>query len=343
LEWRDPDGPVRAWRGAASSPRARTRPTLRSRTSRAAAAGPVLRRRPERGREAERRHRRPPTLSSGRSGGGFVGYSRIEAVSGRKAKPGPAPGARRRVGASTLLAGARFPEQMRDRFHETRDEASPSPTGSVLFSVMDNLRAHNAFYGRGSLGCAAGVPPRPAVPPGPGARFALGADEPSSWRAYGTSIFQTPLVRVEVPRGPVRPAEAIRAVFNPSKTFDAVWRGDGSTSATRISQRLRAFVGYTFLYWADPPAGGWVRWTGVVNFAAGRAGRRGRAIPFPRRSLSGRRGSTWACRCAGETARSSSLRRSVARGCAEASGLAAVSIGVEDGLEARTPRASPGS
>jgi hypothetical protein len=183
-----------------------------------------------------------PSAVLGPLSGNFVGYSRVE-LFGEEVNL-VAPLARQEDWRLDLLAGARF-LQMRDRFHETATSLS-LPAQNVLFSVMDNIQAHTAFYG-GQLGLRGEYLVGRLSFQARGT-IALGADD-DLVRTYGTSIFQTPLVRIEAQRGLyVQPSNT--GSFSRAR-FDAAGEVNVNVGY-QLTQRLRAFVGYTFLGWADP-------------------------------------------------------------------------------------------
>jgi hypothetical protein len=174
--------------------------------------------------------------------GGFVGYSRIEWFG--EELNGVMPLSPWGCWRLDLLAGARF-LQMRDRFNYTAVSYTVAAP-VTLYSEMDNLRTGNAYYGaqvglrgerdfgrfylqlRGTIG--------------------LGADT-ELIRIFGASIYQTP-------QG--RQLFGVGLFAQPSNTgsFSRVaFDGAGEVAVNagyRLTSWARLFVGYTFLYWADP-------------------------------------------------------------------------------------------
>lgn len=174
--------------------------------------------------------------------GGFVGYSRIEWF-GQEANV-VVPLIEDEGWSVDLLAGARF-FQMRDRYHHTATSFI-LPEKAHLFGVVDNIRVGNAFYG-GQLGLRgearsgrAYLQARIAI--------ALGADD-QLVRNWGERVDHNPQRRVVTDRGLfVQPGN--------TGTFQR-WHFDGAgevavNAGWEFAGWLRGFVGYTFLYWADP-------------------------------------------------------------------------------------------
>jgi hypothetical protein len=174
--------------------------------------------------------------------GGFVGYSRIE-LFGEEVNA-VVPLAREEGWALDLLAGARF-LQMRDRYHHTASNWV-LPEKQVLWGLHDRYGIHNAFYG-GQLGLRGEcqverffIQARAAL--------ALGADA-QLVRTWGERVHHTPQERVVTKHG---------LFVQPGNTghyrncnFDGV--GEVAVNAGyQIFGWLRGYVGYTFLYWADP-------------------------------------------------------------------------------------------
>jgi Putative beta barrel porin-7 (BBP7) len=202
--------------------------------------------------------------------GGFVGYSRIEWFGEEVNAVLPLPAAG--PWGLDLLGGARF-FQMRDRFHETGNSWA-LPSGSVLYSVMDNIRVANAFYGaqvglRGDwhLGDFS-LRLRGTI--------AVGGDD-QQVRTYALGIFQTPQVRQTTPTGLyVQPSNS-----GSWSRFHFDGAGELAVNAGyQLTHHLRLFAGYTFLYWADPLRAGDQVDT-VVNAQQGRTPAPARpSLPF---------------------------------------------------------------
>ncbi|MFO0876172.1 MAG: BBP7 family outer membrane beta-barrel protein [Gemmataceae bacterium] len=174
--------------------------------------------------------------------GGFVGYSRIE-LFGQEANA-IIPLAEEEGWKLDLLAGARF-LQMRDRYHHTATSWE-LPAKENLSGIIDNYRLHNAFYGA-QLGLRSEcqwdrffLQTRATV--------ALGADAQLS-RTWGERIYHTPRERTVTPYGLFVQPGNTGTVRNCN--FDAV--GEVAVNAGyQVCKHLRGYVGYTFLYWADP-------------------------------------------------------------------------------------------
>ncbi len=183
-----------------------------------------------------------PDPSRGLLWGGFVGYSRIELFGEEANVTMPLLGDE--AWTVDALAGARF-FQMRDRFHETSTSRT-MPDKAHLFGVVDNIRVGNAFYG-GQLGLRGEarwgrlfVQGRTAI--------ALGADD-QLVRTWGQRIDHDPQRRLEIPHG-LYIQEGNTGSFS-RWHFDAA--GEVAVNAGwAFTDWLRGYVGYTFLYWADP-------------------------------------------------------------------------------------------
>jgi Putative beta barrel porin-7 (BBP7) len=174
--------------------------------------------------------------------GGFVGYSRVELFGQQLNLILPLwQDATCRV---DLLGGARF-LQMRDRLDLTA--AGHEGSNQVdEFGLTDHFRVDDRFYG-GQLGLRGEAKL--------GSWFvnlrgtaALGGTE-QVVRAFGETIFQTPLLRTVQPYG--------LAVL-PSNTghftrtdLDAVFEV-GANVGYQFGPHFRVFAGYTFLYWNNP-------------------------------------------------------------------------------------------
>jgi hypothetical protein len=183
-----------------------------------------------------------PDPVRGNLAGGFVGYSRIE-LFGEEANV-VLPVVAEECWRLDMLAGARF-LQMRDRYHHTAT-SYVLPERAVLTGVEDNFRIHNAFYG-GQVGVRGEgwfgrllVQFRTSV--------ALGADD-QFVKTFGERVFASPGSRVETKSGLfVQPSNSGRFT---NCNFDGV--GEVAVNvAYELMEGVRATVGYTFLYWADP-------------------------------------------------------------------------------------------
>jgi hypothetical protein len=174
--------------------------------------------------------------------GQFVGYSRIE-LFGEEANF-KTPLFTSECGRVELLIGARF-LQMRDRV-DLAATGHPLANPSTLLGLTDHIRVEDHFYG-GNLGltsewtrgrwelCLTGE-----VAPGV-------TDAPV--RAFGDRLFQTPTQRVMVPYGlAVQPSNSGNFAHS---EFDVVSQISLNASC-RLSNRVTIFMGYTFLYWANP-------------------------------------------------------------------------------------------
>ncbi len=174
--------------------------------------------------------------------GQFVGYSRVE-LFGEEAnfKTTLCGNESYRL---ELLIGARF-LQMRDRIDLTAT-GHPLASPSTLLGLTDHFRVEDHFYG-GNVGlrgqwthgrwglCLAGE-----VAPGV-------TDAPV--RAFGDRLFQTPTQRLTAPYGlAVQPTNS--GNFSHSD-FDVVSQLTLNASY-RLTHCVTFFVGYTFLYWANP-------------------------------------------------------------------------------------------
>lgn len=174
--------------------------------------------------------------------GGFVGYSRIE-LFGEEANL-VVPLAREVDWSLDLLVGARF-LQMRDRYHHTATNYL-LPEKAILTGIVDNYRVHNAFYG-GQLGLRGECRWERLFFQGRAA-LALGADA-QLVRTFGERVYHTPQERIVSPYGLfVQPS-------NTGKFRRCNFDGVGEVAVNlgyQVCDWLRGYVGYTFLYWADP-------------------------------------------------------------------------------------------
>jgi hypothetical protein len=174
--------------------------------------------------------------------GQFVGYSRVE-LFGEEANF-KTPLCTSEFGRVELLIGARF-LQMRDRVDLTAT-GHPLASLSTLLGLTDHIRVEDHFYG-GNLGlrgewtdgrwglCLTG-------------EVALGVTD-APVRAFGDQLFQTPAQRVTVPNGLlVQPSNSGNFAHS---EFDVVSQISLNASC-RLSNRVTIFLGYTFLYWANP-------------------------------------------------------------------------------------------
>jgi hypothetical protein len=183
-----------------------------------------------------------PDPKRGTLQGGFVGYSRIEWF-GQEVNA-VLPLLEDETWSLDLLAGLRF-FQMRDRFNETATSYL-LPEKSHLFSVVDNIRTGNSFYG-GQLGLRgearwgrAYVQARAAI--------ALGGDD-QLVRTWGQRIDHTPQRRLVIDHG-LYVQQGNTGSFSRGH-FDAA--GEIAINVGwEFTAWLRGYVGYTFLYWADP-------------------------------------------------------------------------------------------
>lgn len=174
--------------------------------------------------------------------GGFVGYSRVE-LFGQEANV-VVPLMSDDTCSVDLLAGARF-LQMRDRYHHTAT-SFVLPDKAQLYGVVDNYRTGNAYYG-GQLGLRGEYRWGRLYAQGR-AVVGLGADDQLQ-RTWGQRVDHNPQRRIQEERG---------LYVQPSNTgsysrwhFDGVAEAAGNVGVD-LTCWLRGFVGYTFLYWADP-------------------------------------------------------------------------------------------
>jgi hypothetical protein len=173
--------------------------------------------------------------------GGFVGYSRVE-LFGEEANV-VMPLLVGDAARLELLAGLRF-LQMRDRVDLTAT-GHPLAIPSTLLGLTDHFRVEDDFYGgqvglrgewvcdRWRLSLTGEVAPGASV---------------ATLRAFGDRTFQTPLVKRVTPIGlAVQPSNAGRFTH---AEFDVVSQACLNVEY-RLTQRVRVFTGYTFLWWAN--------------------------------------------------------------------------------------------
>lgn len=174
--------------------------------------------------------------------GGFVGYSRVE-LFGEEINA-VLPLSSNGPWQVDALAGARF-LQMRDRFHETATNWE-MPARQNLTGIVDNYRYHNAFYG-GQLGLRAERHWNRVYFQTRGT-IALGGDAQTA-KIWGQSIYHTPTSRTVTPTG-LYVQRSNTGDFSHCN-FDAV--GEVALNVGYdFTHWLRGYMGYTFLYWADP-------------------------------------------------------------------------------------------
>jgi len=174
--------------------------------------------------------------------GGFVGYSRVE-LFGQEIN-GVVPLRSHGHWKVDALAGARF-LQLRDRYHHTATNWE-TPANQVLTGIIDNYRYHNAFYG-GQIGLK-GESQWNRVSLQARGTIALGADAQTA-KIWGESIVHTPTSRTVTPTG-LYVQRANTGTFT-NCNFDAV--GEVAVNlGFDFTHWLRGYMGYTFLYWADP-------------------------------------------------------------------------------------------
>jgi hypothetical protein len=179
--------------------------------------------------------------AAGALSGGIVGYSRIE-LFGEEVNA-VALLMQGSAGRVELLAGAHF-LQMRDRVDLT-SAGNLLANPSTLVGMADHLHANDQFYGgqvglrgerdfgRWRLSLAGEVAPGATV---------------TTLRVYGDQIHQTPLEKTIVPFGLA--AQPSNTGLFSNTDFDIVSQLTVNVEY-RLTQRLRAFAGYTFLLWAN--------------------------------------------------------------------------------------------
>jgi hypothetical protein len=175
--------------------------------------------------------------------GGFVGYSRIE-LFGEEANAVAPLIADDPAWRLDALAGGRF-LQMRDRYHQTAT-SYVLPAKRRLYGVDDNVRVHNAFYG-GQVGVR-GERRFGRLAVQYRATAALGADG-QEVKTFGSTVVATPRGRVQTNAGLF--IQASNSGRFTDCNLDAVGEV-GLNLAYDLTGWMRARVGYTFLYWADP-------------------------------------------------------------------------------------------
>jgi hypothetical protein len=173
--------------------------------------------------------------------GGFVGYSRVE-LFGEEGNL-VTPLLEGSVGRLDFLAGLHF-LQMRDRVDLTAT-GHPLASPATLLGLTDHFRVEDDFYG-GQVGlrgeCVCGrwrLSLTGEVAPGAGV---------ATVRAFGERTFQTPSEKVVTPYGlAVQPSNAGRFTH---ANF-AVVSQMCLNLEYRLTQNVRVFTGYTFLWWAN--------------------------------------------------------------------------------------------
>jgi hypothetical protein len=173
--------------------------------------------------------------------GGFVGYSRIE-LFGEEANV-VTPLLAGDAGRLELLAGLHF-LQMRDRVDLT-SAGHPLDTPSTLLGLTDHFRVEDDFYGgqvglrsecnydRWRLSLTGEVAPGASV---------------ATMRAFGDRTMETPLAKKVTPFGlEVQPSNAGRFTHADLGVVSQVCLN----VEYRLTQRVRVFTGYTFLWWAN--------------------------------------------------------------------------------------------
>ncbi|HZU37938.1 MAG TPA: BBP7 family outer membrane beta-barrel protein [Gemmataceae bacterium] len=174
--------------------------------------------------------------------GGFVGYSRVELFGEEAnlvAELASSPSAR-----LDLLVGAHF-LQMRDRLDLTAT-GRLLPDQTTLFGLTDHLHVHDCFYG-GQTGLR-GEFVRGRWFVNVQATVALGGTV-QTIEAYGDRTYQTPQQKIVQPFGlAVLPSN--RGTFGQTD-FDVVAE-TGVNVGYQLTQWLRTWVGYNFLYWNNP-------------------------------------------------------------------------------------------
>ena len=200
--------------------------------------------------------------------GGFVGYSRVE-LYGEEANC-VAPLVESDAFRMEALVGARF-LQMRDRTDLTAVSRS-LPTLAPLFGQEDHYRAADAYYG-GQVGL------RGAATYGRWSlemrgEIGLGGNA-EKLRAFGQSIYQTPVERLVTPTG-------LTVQQNNSGAFDRAALNMVSEARLNVgyqcTRHIRVYGGYTFLLWDGPIRSGDQIDT-VVNANAGTSPARP-GVPF---------------------------------------------------------------
>jgi hypothetical protein len=178
----------------------------------------------------------------GLANGAFVGYSRVE-LFGQEANA-VVPLVASEPLRCDLLLGSRF-LQMRDRLDLTAT-GHVLPAQTVLFGLIDQLEAHNTFYG-GQVGLRGGATWGNWVLDVRGA-VALGGDD-QQVRGAGDRTFQTPFQKTVLPVGlAVQPSNT--GTFNRGEV-DFVTEA-AVNFAYRFGRHVSLFAGYTFLYWHNP-------------------------------------------------------------------------------------------
>ncbi|HVS38081.1 MAG TPA: BBP7 family outer membrane beta-barrel protein [Gemmataceae bacterium] len=180
--------------------------------------------------------------ATGPRNGGFVGYSRIELYGEEINLKTPllTDGGDR----LELLAGAHF-LQMRDRVDLTATGWSLTGT-PTLFGLTDHFRADDRFYG-GQIGLRGEVE-RGRWGLQLTAEIAPGVTD-ATVQAFGDRTVQTAALKTVTPYGlAVQPSNTGGFGYD---AFDFV--SQVRLDATcRLTQRIKLFVGYTFLYWNAP-------------------------------------------------------------------------------------------
>jgi hypothetical protein len=178
--------------------------------------------------------------------GSFVGYSRIE-LYGEEANfiDSLLRGDGFRI---DLLGGARF-LQLRDRTDLTSVSQS-LPVPSTLYSTEDHYRTGNAYYGgqigvKGDWACERWTFQLRGT-------VGLGANE-EQIRAFGYSLYQTPVVRNVTPTGLTVQADNTGTFDRTSLNMVAA---TSLNVSYRLTQRTSVFGGYSFLLWNGPVRSG---------------------------------------------------------------------------------------
>ena len=200
--------------------------------------------------------------------GGFVGYSRIE-LFGEEANL-VAPLLRGESSRLELLGGVRF-LQMRDRTDLT-SSSRLLPDLSTLLGLEDHYRIHNAYYG-GQVGLR-GETTFGRWSLSLRGEIGLGANQ-EQIRAFGQSIYQTPLERLVTQTG-------LTVQASNMGTFDRTALNMvtemGLNLGYRLTRHIEIFGGYTFLLWDSPLRSG-DQIDAVINTNPGTAPARP-GIPF---------------------------------------------------------------
>jgi hypothetical protein len=182
-----------------------------------------------------------PTQAGSRNGG-FNGYSRIELFD-EEANAMFRLICLRQLSVE-LLTGAHF-LQMRDRLDLTA-AGRILPDETILLGETDHYRVDNRFYGA-QVGLR-GEYCRGLWFINLRGTIALGGDE-EMLRTFGDRVFNSPTARIVQPFG---------LYVLPSNTgtytrtdFDVVSEV-GLNAGCQLTRHLRAFTGYTFLFWNNP-------------------------------------------------------------------------------------------